>query len=134
MCLKYQIITTSQIQQMDRTKILQEIKSYLTYKIQKYKGRRLSQPNLMNMKDKSGPPQSSEQYNRDRRMSHPITSNEVKVAQENHIARERIQQGQQEIHTMKDNHKHNQQKQYEVDATTACQDKRKLEGKFGPAL
>ena len=50
-----------------------------------------------------GPPQSNVGYNRDRRMSQPITTNEVRVAKENHEARQQIQQGQNEIRTMKQN-------------------------------
>ena len=42
LCLKYQIITTSEVQQMSRNHLLREIKSYLTYKIQKYKTLQLS--------------------------------------------------------------------------------------------
>ena len=87
LCLKYQIITTSEVQQMPRDQLLREIKSYLTYKIQKYKGRRLSQPNIVNV-IKSDQPKSTEQYNRDRRMSQPITPKEIHVAKENHQNRE----------------------------------------------
>ena len=104
LCLKYQIVTTSEVQNMSRDKILHEIKLYLTYKIKKYKGRRLSQPNIVNpVKNVNDPPKSGEQYNRDRRMSHPITTNEIKVAKENHVAREQINQGQNEIKSMKEN-------------------------------
>lgn len=102
LCLKYQICTTSEVQTMNRNQLLNEIKLYITHKIKKYKGRRLSQPNLMNTSNQ-GQPKSSEQYNRDRRMSHPITNNEIKQAQDYHYARENIQRGQNEIRTMKEN-------------------------------
>ena len=56
--------------------------------------RRMSQPKALKIvKSGDGPPQSSEQYNRDRRMSHPITPNEVQVAKENHQARMNILEG-----------------------------------------
>ncbi len=104
LCLKYQIATTSEIHTFTKDQLLKEIKSFLTYKMNKYKGRRLSQPNIVNpIKTLGGPPQSSEQYNRDRRMSHPITPNEIKVAKENHIIREKINSGQEEIKEMKNN-------------------------------
>ena len=104
LCLRYNIITTSEVHTITKDKMLDEIKLYVTHKVQKYKGRRLSQPNIVNpTKTINGPPQSMEQYTRDRRMSHPITTKEIKVAKENHIAREQINQGQQEIRSMKEN-------------------------------
>ena len=68
---------------MSKEQLLVEIKKFLTHKMNKYKSRRLSQPNIMNLvKGSTGPPQSGEQYNRDRRMSEPITSSEVAAATE----------------------------------------------------
>ena len=62
----------------------------------------MSQPNALKIvKSGDGPPQSSEQYNRDRRMSHPITPNEVQVAKDNHQARVNILEGKKEIQEMK---------------------------------
>ena len=46
LCLKYQIATTSELQTFTKQRLLQEIKSFLTHKITKYKGRRKSQPNV----------------------------------------------------------------------------------------
>ena len=140
LCIKYQIIPQSELISIDKVKLLHEVKSFLTYKIKKYKGRRrsmsdpniqhdhnpsttpttpttqtndkviinqprdrrMSQPNALKIvKSGDGPPQSSEQYNRDRRMSHPITPNEVQVAKENHQARVNILEGKKEIQEMK---------------------------------
>jgi hypothetical protein len=104
LCLKHQIITTNESHSMNKDQLLIEIKQFLTHKMNKYKGRRLSQPNIVNqVKTVGGPPKSTEQYNRDRRMSHPITPGEVKVAKENHEVREQINQGQNEIKAMKEN-------------------------------
>ena len=102
LCIKYNIMTISELQAATKDKMLSEIKSYVTYKIQKYKGRRNSQPNVLKVIKSKGPPTSTEQFTRDRRMSHPITSNEIKVAKENHQAREIIEQGKQEIQQMKE--------------------------------
>ena len=103
LCLKHQIITTSESYSMTKDQLLIEIRGYLKHKMNKYKGRRLSQPNVVNqVKTVAGPPQSNVGYNRDRRMSQPITTNEVRVAKENHEARQQIQQGQNEIRTMKE--------------------------------
>jgi hypothetical protein len=87
LCLKYQIMTQTELQTVSKDKMLTEIKSYVTYKIEKYKGRRKSQPNVLKVV---------------KSMSHPITSNEIKVAKENHEAREQIEQGKQEIKSMKE--------------------------------
>ena len=104
LCLKHQIITTNEAYSMNKQQLLVEIKGYLTHKMNKYKSRRLSQPNLVNqVKTVGGPPQSNVGYNRDRRMSQPITKGEVKVAKEHHAARQQIEQGQNEIRTMKEN-------------------------------
>jgi len=117
LCNKYQIVQPSELISISKDKLLDEVKSYLSYKIKNYKGtrlnkdgqviirdRRMSQPNALKIvKTDNTPPQSTEQYNRDRRMSHPITSNEVKVAKETHLAREQIEQGKQEIQSMKVN-------------------------------
>ena len=66
LCLKYQIATTFEVQTFTKQQLLNEIKSYLTHKMNKYKGRRLSQPNITNqVKTIGGPPQSTEQYKRD---------------------------------------------------------------------
>ena len=104
LCLKHQIITTNEAHSMTKDQLLTEIKGYVTHKMNKYKSRRLSQPNLVNqVKTVGGPPQSNVGYNRDRRMSQPITKGEVKVAKEHHEARQQIEQGQNEIRTMKEN-------------------------------
>ena len=104
LCLKHQIITTSEAHNMSKDQLLNEIKNYVTHKMNKYKSRRLSQPNIMNPgKGEPGPPQSAEQYNRDRRMSEPITSNEVQAATESHEARQRVESGKNEINDMKSN-------------------------------
>ena len=104
LCLKHQIITTSEAHNMPKEQLLVEIKNFLTHKMNKYKSRRLSQPNIMNPgKGATGPPQSGEQYNRDRRMSEPITSSEVQAATESHEARQRVESGKNEIRDMKSN-------------------------------
>ena len=104
LCLKHQIITTSESHSMSKEQLLVEIKKFLTHKMNKYKSRRLSQPNIMNPgKGATGPPQSGEQYNRDRRMSEPITSSEVQAATESHEARQRVESGKNEIRDMKSN-------------------------------
>ena len=104
LCLKHQIITTSEAHSMSKEQLLVEIKKFLTHKMNKYKSRRLSQPNIMNPgKGATGPPQSGEQYNRDRRMSEPITSSEVQAATESHEARQRVESGKNEIRDMKSN-------------------------------
>ena len=103
LCLKYQIATTSEVQRFTKQQLLNEVKSFLTHKMNKYKGRRKSQPNVMAMKSSNDPPKAMEAYTRDRRMSQPITSNEVRVAKENHVVRERIEQGKQEVRQMKQN-------------------------------
>ena len=104
LCLKHQIITTSEAHNMPKEQLLIEIKQFLTHKMNKYKSRRLSQPNIMNPgKGATGPPQSGEQYNRDRRMSEPITSSEVQAATESHEARQRVESGKNEIRDMKSN-------------------------------
>jgi len=104
LCLKHQIITTSEAHSMSKEQLLVEIKKFLTFKMNKYKSRRLSQPNIMNPgKGATGPPQSGEQYNRDRRMSEPITSSEVQAATESHEARQRVESGKNEIQDMKSN-------------------------------
>ena len=104
LCLKHQIITTNEAHSMNKQQLLTEIKGYVTHKMNKYKSRRLSQPNVVNqIKTVGGPPQSNVGYTRDRRMSQPITKSEVKVAKENHEARQQIEQGQNEIRTMKEN-------------------------------
>jgi len=104
LCLKHQIITTSEAHSMSKEQLLIEIKHFLTHKMNKYKSRRLSQPNIMNPgKGATGPPQSGEQYNRDRRMSEPITSSEVQAATESHEARQRVESGKNEIRDMKNN-------------------------------
>ena len=138
LCLKYQIIQHSESATITKDQLLKEIKSFLTYKMTKYKGRRramsepniqrpmdptdkviiqaprdrrMSQPQALNIvKTDSGPPQSTEQYNRDRRMSHPITTNEVISARDNHGARKAIETGKQEIRQMKE---HPDMKQYD---------------------
>ena len=62
LCLKHQIITTSESHSMSKEQLLIEIKQFLTHKMNKYKGRRLSQPNIVNqVKTIGGPPKSSEQ-------------------------------------------------------------------------
>jgi hypothetical protein len=102
LCLKYQITTTSELQTFTKDQLLEEIKSYVVHKINKYKGRRTSQPNIVNpLKSNIGPPKSTESYNRDRRMSHPITPQEIKTATENHQIRENIELGKQEIKQVK---------------------------------
>ncbi len=101
LCLKYKIASPTELKQFSRQRLLQEIKQFIQFTMNKYKGRRLSQPNLMNPNKGSGPPQSSVPYQRDRRMSHPITSQEVSQARESHETRNKIQAGQQEIKTMK---------------------------------
>ena len=104
LCLKHQIITTSEAHSMSKEQLLVEIKKFLTHKMNKYKSRRLSQPNIMNPgKGATGPPQSGEQYNRDRRMSEPITSSEVQATTESHEARQRVESGKNEIRDMKSN-------------------------------
>ena len=104
LCLKHQIITTSEAHTMAKEQLLSEIKKFLTHKMNKYKSRRLSQPNIMNTgKGSVGPPQSGEQYNRDRRMSEPITSGEVQAATESHEAHDRVESGKNEIRDMKSN-------------------------------
>lgn len=104
LCLKHQIITTSEAHSMSKEQLLIEIKQFLTHKMNKYKSRRLSQPNIMNPgKGSTGPPQSGEQYNRDRRMSEPITSSEVQAATDSHEARQRVESGKNEIRDMKNN-------------------------------
>ena len=101
LCLKYKIASPTELRNFPRDRLLQEIKQFLKFTMNKYKGRRLSQPNLINPNKGSGPPQSAESYTRDRRMSHPITPNEIKAAQESHTAREAINAGKQEIRQMK---------------------------------
>ena len=60
--------------------------------------RRMSQPNnIHSVKSSNGPPTSMENYNRDRRMSHPITPNEVDRAKENHQIRQSILEGQKMV-------------------------------------
>ena len=104
LCLKYQIVTTSELRDKPRDELLVDIKGFLTKKMNKYKGRRLSQPNIVNqVKTVNGPPNSHANYNRDRRMSQPITKKEVIVAKENHEARSKIEKGQAEIRSMKNN-------------------------------
>ena len=104
LCLKHQIITTSESHSMSKDKLLNEIKNFLTHKMTKYKSRRLSQPNILNPpKNSSDPPQSGEPYNRDRRMSLPITTSEINAAKESSEARQNIESGKSEIREMKDN-------------------------------
>ena len=88
LCLKYQIATTSEVRST-KQQLLNEVKSFLTHKTNKYKGRRKSQPNVMAIESSNDPPKAMEAYTRDRRMSQPITSNEVRVAKENHVVREK---------------------------------------------
>ena len=40
LCIKYQIVPQSELISIDKIKLLNEVKSFLTYKINKYKGRR----------------------------------------------------------------------------------------------
>ncbi len=61
--------------------------------------RKSSQPNnIHSVKSSNGPPTSMENYGkRDRRMSHPITPNEVDRAKENHQIRQSILEGQKMV-------------------------------------
>ena len=59
LCLKYQIILQSESRTITKDQLLKEVKSFLTYKMTKYKGRRRSlsepkihQPTPINQTDK----------------------------------------------------------------------------------
>ncbi len=100
LCIKYNIITNNELTSITREQMNKEVKSYLLHKIENYKkkGRRNSQPNALKIiKTGNDPPQSMEQYNRDRRNSQPITNNEIERAKENSQIRQNINDGQQEI-------------------------------------
>ena len=83
-CLKYKIIDPQKINLCQRSKLLEVIKKWLEYKLKNYGQRRNSingnlQKNQLNYSNNSSPPKP-EYDNRQRRLSQPITSNEIKNA------------------------------------------------------
>ena len=104
-CLKYKIIDPQKINLCQRSKLLEIIKKWLEYKLKNYGQRRNSingnlQKNQLNYSKSSGPPKP-EYDNRQRRLSQPITSNEVSnantVHQQNQIRQQAEQINQQNI-------------------------------------
>jgi len=104
-CLKYKIIDSQQINLCQRSKLLEVIKKWLEYKLKNYGQRRNSingnlQKNQLNYSKSSGPPKP-EYDNRQRRLSQPITSNEVQnantVHQQNQISENAQKINQQNI-------------------------------------
>ena len=86
LCIKYQIVPQSELISIDKIKLLNEVKSFLTYKINKYKGRRrsMSDPNIQHNPNPSTQTNDKVIINqpRDRRMSQPNALKIVKSGSE----------------------------------------------------
>jgi len=84
LCLKYRIINPKNIHKYQRQQLLEIIKKYLIHKLKNYGQRRNSingnlQKNQLNYNSNNGPPKPGYD-NRQRRLSQPITNNELKNA------------------------------------------------------
>ena len=58
LCHKYKIVSPTNLPTMTKDQILVEVKSFIQFTMNKYKGRRKSQPNIL-QNSEGGPPQSS---------------------------------------------------------------------------
>ena len=109
LCLKYKLVDPNKINLYKRNQLLQIIKKWLESKLKNYGQRRNSingnlQKNQLNYSKSSGPPKP-EYDNRQRRLSQPITNNEVinahNVHQQNQISQEAQRINQQNINNQK---------------------------------
>jgi len=99
LCLKYRLVSREQINLYQRKQLLKIIKNFLIQKLKNYGQRRNSvngnlQKNQLNYQKNNGPPKP-EYDNRQRRLSQPITSNEVQNANTVHQQNQIQQQAQQ---------------------------------------
>ena len=129
LCIKYDIILPQDFKYITRGQVIQKIERWTSQKVSKYKSRPRSNsnPNIksitipqgqtqvqrqrrmstqgapqkheINYQKTQGPPQSLAPYQRDRRMSHPQTPQEVLQARDNHQMRLQQMQGQQHVQT-----------------------------------
>ena len=99
-CIKYKLVNSTQVNLYQRKQLLSIIKNWLEQKLKNYGQRRNSingnlQKNALNYEKNTGPPKP-EYNNRERRLSQPITSNEIKNANTVH-EQNQIQQNAQKI-------------------------------------
>ena len=88
LCLKYKLIDLKKIHLYQRKNLLDIIRTFLLTKLKTYGQRRNSingnlQRNQLNYQHNQGPPKPGFD-NRQRRLSQPITNNEVRNAQQTH--------------------------------------------------
>ena len=100
LCLKYKLLDPQKIHLYQRKQLLQIIKNWLETKLKNYGQRRNSingnlQKNALNYNKNTGPPKP-EYDNRQRRLSQPITTNEIKNANTVH-AQNQIRNNAQQV-------------------------------------
>jgi len=109
LCIKYKLIDPSKINLYQRKQLLDLIKRFLVHKLKNYGQRRNSingnlQKNQLNYSKNTGPPKP-EYDNRQRRLSQPITNNEVQnannVHQQNQISQNAQRINQQNLQNNK---------------------------------
>ena len=124
-CVKYNIIQPNELRNYTRANVIQEIQKWCHYKKESYRKRSNSSPNIMMNQQKTihqsnnsggglkrtnsaplniqkvhsvnSPPQSTAQFQRDRRMSEPFTAQEKVIAQADHQAKQVYNQGQAQV-------------------------------------
>lgn len=98
--LKYKIITKDEVSSLNRKILLDKLKSFLQNKLTNYgqRKRRMSvqgniQKNSIQSQKNQGPPRPT----KERRMSHPITTNEIKQAHKTHELNNIKQESQNQV-------------------------------------